>query len=129
MSSHVRPHEWAYRDDAQALGTAGLKRGFHQCVADMPAAKTFRDFGMNEFQRVGRPFVSKECCQPIHRELDRLRRTSALAREQLPAGIVELLPVGAEAGAWGAVMIARRAIAGGADGATRRMDVGHAPDG
>ncbi len=55
---------------------------------------------------------------PIHRELDRLRRTSALAREQLPAGIVELLPAGTEAGAWGAVTLARRAIADGAEGAT-----------
>ena len=43
---------------------------------------------------------------PILRELDRLRRTSDLAREQLAPGIVELLPAGADAGAWGAVVIA-----------------------
>jgi glucokinase len=44
--------------------------------------------------------------QPIHTELDRLRQSSQLAREQLAPGIVELLPVGADAGAWGAVTIA-----------------------
>jgi hypothetical protein len=49
---------------------------------------------------------------PIERELDRLRRTSTLAREQLAPGIVELLPAGAEAGAWGAVTIARQATEG-----------------
>ena len=44
--------------------------------------------------------------EPIQRELDRLRRTSALAREQLAPGIVELLPADADAGTWGAVTIA-----------------------
>ena len=43
---------------------------------------------------------------PIHLELDRLRAASPLAREQLAPGIVELLPAGADAGAWGAVTIA-----------------------
>jgi predicted NBD/HSP70 family sugar kinase len=65
---------------------------------------------------------------PIHRELDRLRRTSALAREQLASGIVELLPEGAEAGAWGAVTIARQALdeEGAVEGGTRRREVGNA---
>ena len=75
MSPHVRPHERAYRNDAQALGTAGVERGFHQCLADMPAAKTFRNFCVNESQRAGRPFVRKERCQPIHREFEPLQRT------------------------------------------------------
>ena len=43
---------------------------------------------------------------PIQRELDRMRAASALAREQLSPDIVELLPPGADAGAWGAVVIA-----------------------
>ena len=34
-----------------------------------------------------------------------------LAGELLPAGVVEALPVGADAGAWGAVAIAQVAIA------------------
>ncbi len=65
---------------------------------------------------------------PIHRELDRLRRSSALAREQLAPGIVELLPTGAEAGAWGAVTIARLALEEeSARGGIPRREVGHAP--
>jgi glucokinase len=48
---------------------------------------------------------------PIRRELDRMRESSALAREQLVPGIVELLPPGADAGAWGAVIIAGAAHA------------------
>ena len=44
--------------------------------------------------------------RPIQRELDRMRDASALAREQLSPEIVELLPPGADAGAWGAVVIA-----------------------
>jgi glucokinase len=43
---------------------------------------------------------------PIQRELDRLRDTSTLAREQLVPGILEVLPPGADAGAWGGVTIA-----------------------
>jgi glucokinase len=49
---------------------------------------------------------------PIRRELDRMRGASALAREQLTDGIEELLPPGADAGAWGAVTIAAARHAG-----------------
>jgi glucokinase len=48
--------------------------------------------------------------QPIYTELERLRADSPLAREQLPPGVVELLPAGADAGAWGAVSIARQSV-------------------
>lgn len=44
---------------------------------------------------------------PIHQELARLRAASPQAGELLPADIVEILPAEAEAGAWGAVAIAR----------------------
>jgi glucokinase len=47
--------------------------------------------------------------EPIHRELARLRAASPQAGELLPADIVEILPIGSEAGAWGAVAIARTA--------------------
>lgn len=50
---------------------------------------------------------------PILRGLDRLRAVSELAREVLPADIVHLLPAGAEAGAWGGVMLARSALPAG----------------
>lgn len=56
---------------------------------------------------------------PIHRELARLRAASPTAGELLPAGIVEILPSEAEAGAWGAVAIARSAGTTG-DPTTRR---------
>jgi glucokinase len=49
--------------------------------------------------------------RPIQWELDRMRETSALAREQLSSEIVELLPPGADAGAWGAVTVAAAAQA------------------
>lgn len=47
--------------------------------------------------------------EPIHRELARLRAASPQAGELLPADIVEILPSGSEAGAWGAIAIARHA--------------------
>ena len=60
---------------------------------------------------------------PIQRELDRLRAASALAREQLPADIVDLLPPGADAGAWGAVTIAAAHAGSGAGQGSE--EVGH----
>lgn len=47
---------------------------------------------------------------PIRRELDRLRGASAIAGELLPRGVVEPLPVGADAGVLGAVAIAQQAL-------------------
>ncbi|HYH94090.1 MAG TPA: ROK family protein, partial [Candidatus Saccharimonadales bacterium] len=46
---------------------------------------------------------------PLRRELARLRAASPLAAELLPADIVDVLPPEAEAGAWGAVAVARMA--------------------
>jgi len=43
---------------------------------------------------------------PLRRELARLRAASADAGELLPADIVDVLPPGSEAGAWGAVAVA-----------------------
>jgi glucokinase len=50
---------------------------------------------------------------PILRGLDGLRNASELAREVLPPDIVHLLPAGSDAGAWGAVVLARSAAADG----------------
>jgi glucokinase len=44
---------------------------------------------------------------PLRRELERLRAASDLAGALLPADIVDVLPPEAEAGAWGAVAVAR----------------------
>jgi glucokinase-like ROK family protein len=71
---------------------------------------------------VGDPFMA-----PIRRELDRYRAASPLAAEILLPDLVQLLPAGADAGAWGAVTIARESL--GLDSATlgpQGMEVGHA---
>jgi glucokinase len=49
---------------------------------------------------------------PLRRELARLRAASDQAGELLPADIVDVLPPEAEAGAWGAVAVARTAFQG-----------------
>ncbi len=66
----------------------------------------------------GEPFIA-----PIRRELDRYRAASPLAAEILRPDLVELLPAGADAGAWGAVVVARDALAAGAE---IKREVGHA---
>ncbi|HET9851960.1 MAG TPA: ROK family protein [Candidatus Limnocylindrales bacterium] len=65
----------------------------------------------------GEPLIA-----PIRRELDRYRAASPLAAEILRPDLVELLPPGADAGAWGAVIVARDALARDA----LRREVGHA---
>jgi glucokinase len=60
----------------------------------------------------GEPFMA-----PIRRELDRRRAHSALTAEILRPDLVELLPPGADAGAWGAVTVATDGL---------RSEVGHA---
>jgi glucokinase len=72
---------------------------------------------------------------PIRRELDRLRAASPIAGELLPLGVVEALPVGADAGVLGAVAIAQQAlqgdgrtdVAGQRDGTERPALPSHAP--
>ena len=64
---------------------------------------------------------------PIRRELDRYREASPLAAEILLPDLVQLLPVGSDAGAWGAVTLARESLdEGRATAATKRREVGHA---
>lgn len=59
---------------------------------------------------------------PIRRELDRYREASPLAAEILLPDLVQLLPPGADAGAWGAVTIARDSLGLASQG----LEVGHA---
>ena len=54
----------------------------------------------------GEPFIA-----PIRRELDRYRAASPLSAEILLPDLVQLLPAGADAGAWGAVTVARESLA------------------
>jgi glucokinase len=58
----------------------------------------------------GEPFMA-----PIRRELDRYRAASPLAAEILLPELVQLLPPGADAGAWGAVTIARESLGLGSE--------------
>ena len=76
----------------------------------------------------GEPFMA-----PIRRELDRYRAASPLAAEILMPDLVQLLPAGADAGAWGAVTVARESLAGAlalepelVASARNRREVGHA---
>ena len=76
----------------------------------------------------GEPFMA-----PIRRELDRYRAVSPLAAEILLPDLVQLLPSGADAGAWGAVTVAREMLAGALAlepesiaSARNRREVGHA---
>ena len=66
---------------------------------------------------------------PIQRELDRLRAASPIAGELLPHGVVEALPVGADAGVYGAVAIAQQALQrdGRVDGTGQPGHLRHAP--
>lgn len=64
---------------------------------------------------------------PIRRELERFRAASPLAAEILLPDLVQLLPTGADAGAWGAVTVARESLdAGRAVAVADRREVGHA---
>jgi predicted NBD/HSP70 family sugar kinase len=69
----------------------------------------------------GQPFLA-----PISRELDRLRAISPLSAEILVPDLVQLLPAGSDAGAWGAVILAREALAGASGAATVGREVAHA---
>jgi glucokinase len=71
----------------------------------------------------GEPFIA-----PIRRELDRYRAVSPLAAEVLRPDLLELLPPGSDAGAWGAVTIARDALSRDRNPASPGQErvVGHA---
>lgn len=70
----------------------------------------------------GEPFMA-----PIRRELDRYRAASPLAAEILLPDLVQLLPANADAGAWGAVTVARESLdVRRPVAATERREVGHA---
>lgn len=63
----------------------------------------------------GEPFMA-----PIRRELDLYRSASALVAEILLPDCVQLLPPGSDAGAWGAVTLAREFLAGRTTASTAR---------
>lgn len=64
---------------------------------------------------------------PVQRELDRYRASSALSDEILRPELVVLLPPGADAGAWGAVTVARGLFEDDVGvGDAHGLEVGHA---
>jgi glucokinase len=64
---------------------------------------------------------------PVRRELDRFRAASTLSDEILGPELVVLLPPGADAGAWGAVTVARELFEDDVGvGDAREREVGHA---
>jgi glucokinase len=64
---------------------------------------------------------------PVRRELDRFRAASALSDEILRPELVVLLPPGADAGAWGAVTVARELLEDDVGvGDAYGLEVGHA---
>ena len=64
---------------------------------------------------------------PVQRELDRFRAESALSDEILRPELVVLLPPGADAGAWGAVTVARGLLEDDVGvGDAHGLEVGHA---
>ena len=70
----------------------------------------------------GEPFMA-----PIRRQLARYREASPLAAEILLPDLVQLLPADADAGAWGAVTVARESLdARRAVASAERREVGHA---
>ncbi len=70
----------------------------------------------------GAPFI-----QPIERELERLRASSRLAAEVLPGDLVNVLPPGADAGTWGAVLLARKGRTGRSVRGSVGKEVGERP--
>lgn len=69
----------------------------------------------------GEPFVA-----PIRGELDRIRAASPLAAEILLPDLVQVLPAGSDAGARGAVIVAREALLRAPAVAAAGREVGHA---
>jgi glucokinase len=103
----------AAEGDLLALGIAEAAGGHvassvHELVMAYDVRRVVIGGGVSA---AGRTFL-----EPILRGLDGLRAASQLAREVLSPDIVHLLPSGAEAGAWGAVILARSALTDRLDG-------------
>jgi glucokinase len=80
---------------------AHLARAIHELVMAYDVPRVILGGGV---ARAGGLFLD-----PVTRGLDDLRARSALAREALPARLIELLPPDADPGCWGAVFLARTA--------------------
>ncbi|HEY7522273.1 MAG TPA: ROK family protein [Candidatus Limnocylindrales bacterium] len=100
----VEVYAAAAAGDELALGIAEdagthLARAVHELVMAYDVPRVVLGGGV---ALAGRTFLD-----PILRGLDRLRAESELARDVLPPDVVQILPDGSDAGAWGAVVLAR----------------------
>jgi glucokinase len=100
----VEVYEAAAAGDALALRIAeeaggNLARAVHELVMAYDVPRVVLGGGV---ALAGRTFLD-----PILRGLDRLRAESELARDVLPPDVAQILPDGSDAGAWGAVVLAR----------------------
>jgi glucokinase len=112
------------RDVIESTGRA-VAWGIHLLALAYDAERIVVGGGVSH---AGEPFMA-----PIQRELDRYRAVSPLAAEILRPDLVQLLPPGADAGAWGAVTIARESLGLGSESLglgsespTQGREVGHA---
>lgn len=89
---------------AEVVESAGraIARGIHLLALAYDVERIVIGGGVSH---AGEPFMA-----PIRRELDRYRSASPLAAEILLPDLVQLLAPGADAGAWGAVTIARESL-------------------
>ena len=87
----------------QIADTAGrwVARAVHELVMTYDVRRVVLGGGVTS---AGDTFLG-----PVLRALDELRAVSELAREALPPDVVHLLPPDADAGGWGAVILARSA--------------------
>lgn len=89
------------RDVVEASGRA-VAWGIHLLALAYDVERIVIGGGVSH---AGEPFMA-----PVRRELDRFRAVSPLAAEILQPNLVQLLPAGADAGAWGAVTIALESL-------------------
>ena len=146
---------WAVRGDGRTRGggqreLAGAEAVFAAAAAGDPVAQdviesTGRAIGWGihllalayDVERIvlggGVSHAGESFMAPIRRQLDSYRAASPLAAEILVPDLVQLLPAGADAGAWGAVTVARESLGRRATrapaepaGARAEREVGHA---
>lgn len=134
----------SHEPEPPTRGTAGAEAAFAAAASGDPVAEDVIDaagraiaWGIHllalayDVQRIviggGVSHAGEAFMAPIRRQLDRYRAASPLAAEILLPDLVQLLPAGADAGAWGAVTAARESLdRGRADAVADRRGVGHA---
>lgn len=105
------------RDVIEATGRA-IAWGIHLLALTYDVERIVIGGGVSH---AGEPLMA-----PIRRHLEEYRTSSPLSAEILDPDLIQLLPPGADAGAWGAVTIAREALERGVAFTHQERKVGHA---